>query len=101
MKKIKKFDRASLVSKYDLVVIEWEDISTEVGWNGEQETAAAKPCVCVSVGFLIEIRKTCVVLCSGFAQDDDVMDVTSYPKGTIKNIMYLTKKRSARKKVKI
>ncbi len=93
MKQIKKFDKASLGSKYDLVVIEWEDISTQVGWNNEQEVEEAKPSVCVSVGFLIEIQKKKVILCSGFADDDDVMDVTSYPKGTIKNIMYLTKKR--------
>ena len=62
-----------------------------MGLNDIHETADAKTCIFISLGFLVEIQKTLVILCSGFSDDGDIMDITSYPKGTILRIIYLTK----------
>ena len=85
-KRVKNF-----VSKHELVILEWEDISTDVGWNGELEQLAAKPAQCVAAGFLVDINDQAVILCSGYADDGDLMDITSYPKGTVQKITYLNK----------
>ena len=98
MGKIEKVLKGNKGSKYHAVRLEWEDISTLMGWNDKHETAAAKPCICISLGFLVEIQKTQVILCSGFSDDGDIMDVTSYPKGTILRIIYLTKTNKGYKK---
>ena len=97
MEKLEKALKGNSGSCYDAVVLEWWDISTLSGWNNEHETKDAKPCVCISLGFLVSVEKNQIKLCCGFSDDGEIMDITSYPKGAVKQIIYLTKKKKGKK----
>lgn len=85
-------------SKYELVIVEWDDISTQHGWNTPVEMHSFKPMHCISVGFLLADEPHQLLLCSGYADDGDMADVTSIPKGTILKVTYIGERKNEKRK---
>ena len=67
-----------------LARIEWLDIQSFDGpWMDLAEAKGMKPVAMETIGWLIEITDTHVVICSTRSEDGDVGSVNSIPRGVI------------------
>lgn len=84
--------RKTLKHKYDVVLVEWIDIATTPGWSDNDKLLHVKPAHCRSIGFLLDKDSDQITICSGYADDEDLADITVFPVGVILSITILAKK---------
>jgi len=69
----------------EIVLIEWVDSKGMERWEYLDEIKPMPPCVCFSVGFLIEDNKDYKTLALGISENQ-VLGRTTIPAGCIKSI---------------
>lgn len=82
--------------KYDLVQIDWVDITkTFTGWVSEEDVLEqADFMVCHSVGFLIHKSPTRVIICQSHSSSADMLtDPLVIPTQVIRKISVLTERK--------
>lgn len=72
----------------DIVLIEWEDSKGMERWEYLDEIEPMPPCICYSVGFIIEDNNEYKTLALGLS-DTQVLGRTTIPAGCIKSIKKL------------
>jgi hypothetical protein len=73
-----------------VVEVTWDDATALDGWSsGEEEI---KPCLVLSVGFLVKKTKTHIVLAQDIAPDGHRCGRGQIPRGMVKRIKVLKKK---------
>lgn len=72
----------------DIVLIEWVDSKGMERWEYLNEIESMPPCLCYSVGFLVEDGKEYKTIALGVS-DTQVLGRTTIPSGCIKNIKTL------------
>jgi hypothetical protein len=72
-----------------IVLIEWVDGKGLERWEYLDELQPMPPCICQSVGFLIENNRDYKTLALGLS-DTQVLGRTTIPSGCIKSMKYLT-----------
>jgi hypothetical protein len=71
---------ASKFKRWTPVYVEWLDTSGEKGWCLSD---AIEPMFVRQLGFFLRETKDAVVICSGFAKDEQLMDPCSIPRGVL------------------
>lgn len=77
----------------DIVLIEWVDTYGLQRWEYLDEIEPMPPCICHSVGFVIEDHPEYKTLALGLSETQ-VLGRTTIPIGCIKSIKYLNKQES-------
>ena len=85
--------------KFGPVIVEWEDTCTTGGWTLQDGVLqeAVTPYIVQTVGFLIAWNKQRLVLAAGYALYGQYQNVMKIPRGMIRNMTYLTRRRGAPK----
>jgi hypothetical protein len=73
----------------DIVLIEWVDSKGMERWEYLDEIEPLKPCICQSVGFMIEDATDYKTIALGLS-DSQVLGRTTIPSGCIKRVRKLT-----------
>jgi hypothetical protein len=73
---------------YKIVLIEWLDSKGVERWEYLDQIETMQPCICRSVGFLIENKKDYKTIALGLT-DNQVLGRTTIPSGCIKSIRKL------------
>jgi len=73
----------------EIVLIEWVDSKGLERWEYLDEIEPIPPCICYSVGFLIEDNKDYLTIALGLSETQ-VLGRTTIPAGCIRNIRKLT-----------
>jgi hypothetical protein len=77
---------------YPLVEVLWDDATELKDWKEEHEEEDLKPCLILSVGFLVKQTKSHVVICQDLSYDGMRNGRSQIPRGMVKQIKVLQKK---------
>ena len=77
---------------YPIVEVIWDDATEIKGWREEHEDEELKPCLILSVGFLVKKTKTHIVLAQDLSHDRMRNGRSQIPMGMVKQIKTLRKK---------
>ena len=77
---------------YDLVEVIWDDATEIDGWKEEHEEEELKPCLILSVGFLVAKTKTHIVIAQDLSHDRMRNGRSQIPRGMVRQIKVLKKK---------
>ena len=77
---------------YPIVEVVWDDATELKGWKEEHEDEELKPCLILSVGFLVKKTKTHIVLAQDQSHDRMRNGRSQIPIGMVKTIKTLRKK---------
>jgi hypothetical protein len=70
-----------------LVLVTWDDITGDDGWQDVKKAAEQKPCLFVSVGWLLKNSPALVVITSAYSPEDETVGgVTAIPRGVVRSI---------------
>jgi len=80
-----------LQSKFQPILVIWEDFAVHGGWHGNDEALEAQdhPLIVFTVGFLLSWNKERLVMAVGYADDGALQEVITVPIGIIKEIQFL------------
>ncbi len=74
---------------YPIVAVLWDDATALDGWAADEEP---KPCLVLSVGFLVKKTRTHLILAQDLAPDGHKCGRGQIPMGMVKQIKVLKKK---------
>ena len=77
---------------YPLVEVLWDDATELDEWQEESDEEELKPCLILSVGFLVVRTKSYIVICQDLSHDRMRNGRSQIPMGMVKSIKVLKKK---------
>ena len=80
---------------YPLVEVLWDDATEIKGWKEEHEEEELKPCMILSVGFLVKQTKSHVVIAQDLSDDHMRNGRSQIPRGMVKRLKVIKKKDAA------
>jgi hypothetical protein len=77
--------RAKKFSKFTILLVEWEDITSDAKWHNTQELDGAKTTTVKSVRFFIDNKKHRLKISRSITEDGDA-DYTVIPWGCVRKV---------------
>jgi hypothetical protein len=74
------------MKKWPLVIVEWDDTSTNTGWDEEREDYTKEALSCISVGWKLKSTRKHIVITPMRTVEGRCNDRQIIPRGCIKSI---------------